>query len=102
MSDDKEIRDMLDKDFEAAEKRLQNGGKSDPAAHGEILLLMAKHLRILARRNTVTEDDCLARVAKGECGIGKIQSPFFAHLFKDAPPWVIIGYFIAKSNGWVQ
>lgn len=98
MSDDKEIRDMLDKDFEAAEKRLQNGGKSDPAAHGEILLLMAKHLRILVRRNTVTEEECAARA----CGYNKAMSPIVAHLFKDAPPWVIIGYFIAKTNGWIQ
>jgi len=63
MSDDKDMRDLMDRDFEEIEAKLQNGHSADPATQGRALALLLRHVRVLVRRNTVTEDECKSRMA---------------------------------------
>lgn len=107
MSDDREIRDLMDRDFEAVERKLTNGGAADPVVQGQALSLLLKHVRILVRRNTVTEDECQARhkqvCAQPTQPTMTAGAAAVTHLFKDAPPWLVIGgYLVAKANGWIQ
>ena len=61
MSDTKDMRDLMDRDFEEIEAKLQNGHSADAATQGRALALLLRHVRVLVRRNTVTEDECNTR-----------------------------------------
>lgn len=113
MSDDKDMRNLIDSDFERVERKLSNGSASDPAVQGEALAMILKHVRILVRRNTVTEEDCTAKMAACparqpvQASVAPVMTTAGAqamtHIFKDLPPWLVIGgYFVAKANGWIQ
>jgi hypothetical protein len=110
MSDDSDMRHLLDQDFEEIEAKLQNGHASDPTVQGRALALMLRHVRVLVRRNTVTEEECAVRMSKCP-GVSCMAPPqkispwanFATTAIKDAPPWLIIGgYMVAKANGWIQ
>lgn len=105
MSDDQDIRAMLDEDFESVQKDLTNGSGGNPAVHGRALSLLLKHVRILVRRKTVTETECQERMAKCAAVVTTPSTcaTVITHLVKDLPPWLIIGgYFVAKANGWIE
>lgn len=102
MSDDKEIRELLGRDFEEVEEKLSNGHGADPQTQGRALALLLRHVRVLVMRNTVTEEECIARRAEKNAPCGH-WSTAVGHLVKDAPPWLLIGgYLVAKANGWIQ
>lgn len=75
MSDDKDMRDLLDKDFEELETKLQNGHGGDPEIQGRAIALMMRHMRVLVRRNTVTEEECAKRMATcaGACAVVELR-----------------------------
>jgi len=70
MSDNDDIKGLLDHDFEAIEAQLQNGHGGDPVTQGRALALLLRHVRILVRRSTVTEDECRKRMI--ECPGAKL------------------------------
>ncbi len=89
MSDDKDIRELMDKDFDDVEKRLQNGEGGNPAVHGQALALLLKHVRILVRRSTVTEAECLKR--RADCpGVKLFTNPKETVLTE-----------LARQGGWI-
>jgi len=61
MSDEREIRELLGRDFEEVEAKLQNGHGADPATQGRAIALLLRHVRLMVLRNTVTEEECKAR-----------------------------------------
>ena len=89
MSDNDDIRGLLDYDFESIEKELQNGNGGDPAIQGRALALLLRHVRFLVRRSTVTEDECLKR--RADCPGVKL----FTH------PKETVLTELAKQGGWI-
>jgi hypothetical protein len=64
MGDTKELKELLDRELEEVEEQLQNGEGSSPATHGKALQLILRHVRIMVKRNNVTEAECAERRAK--------------------------------------
>lgn len=89
MSDSADIRGLLDQDFEEIESQLQNGHGGDPAVQGRALALLLRHVRILVRRNTVTEEECAKRMA---------NCPGYS-LFKS--PKETIMNEVVRHSGWI-
>ena len=89
MSDDKDMRDLMDRDFEEIEAKLQNGHSADPAIQGRALALLLRHVRILVRRSTVTETECLKR--RADCPGVKL----FSH------PKETVMTELARQGGWI-
>ncbi len=96
MSDDKDMRDLMDRDFEEIEAKLQNGHSADPAIQGRALALLLRHVRILVRRSTVTEQECKARMA--DCpGVKLFQHPketVVTELARQGGWIVVVGYLV--------
>ena len=89
MSDDKDMRDLMDRDFEEIEAKLQNGHSADPATQGRALALLLRHVRVLVRRSTVTETECLKR--RADCpGVKLFTNPKETVLTE-----------LAKQGGWI-
>ena len=89
MSDDKDMRDLMDRDFEEIEAKLQNGHSADPATQGRALALLLRHVRVLVRRSTVTEDECRKR--RADCpGVKLFTNPKETVLTE-----------LAKQGGWI-
>ena len=89
MSDDKDMRDLMDRDFEEIEAKLQNGHSADPATQGRALALLLRHVRVLVRRSTVTETECLKR--RADCpGVKLFTNPKETVLTE-----------LARQDGWI-
>ena len=89
MSDNDDIKGLLDHDFESIEAQLQNGHGGDPETQGRALALLLRHVRILVRRSTVTEAECLKR--RADCpGVKLFTNPKETVLTE-----------LARQGGWI-
>lgn len=89
MSDNDDIKGLLDHDFESIEAQLQNGHGGDPETQGRALALLLRHVRILVRRSTVTETECLKR--RADCpGVKLFTNPKETVLTE-----------LARQGGWI-
>jgi len=89
MTDTEDIKGLLDHDFEAIETELQNGHGGDPETQGRALALLLRHVRILVRRSTVTEDECRKR--RADCpGVKLFTNPKETVLTE-----------LARQGGWI-
>ena len=89
MSDNDDIKGLLDHDFESIEAQLQNNHRGDPETQGRALALLLRHVRILVRRSTVTETECLKR--RADCPGVKL----FSH------PKETVMTELARQGGWI-
>lgn len=96
MTDTADIKGLLDHDFEAIEMQLQNGHGDDLELQGKALALLLRHVRILVRRSTVTEQECKARMA--DCpGVKLFQHPketIVTELARQGGWIVVVGYLV--------
>ena len=96
MSDNDDIKGLLDHDFETIEAQLQNGHGGDLALQGKALALLLRHVRILVRRSTVTEQECKTR--RADCpGVKLFSNPketVMTELARQGGWIVVVGYLV--------
>lgn len=96
MTDTEDIKGLLDHDFETIEAELQNGHGDDLALQGKALALLLRHVRILVRRSTVTEQECKTR--RADCpGVKLFSNPketVMTELARQGGWIVVVGYLV--------
>lgn len=120
MSDDQELKSVLNQEFSDLESLLNTPGPVDPSLRKRVDSFILRNLHVLVMRNTVTESECRTRMAScaGTCTALEEKKKaaakadgfdpstnLSAYLFKEAMKWVpapvlLFVYAVGKGNGW--